>query len=204
MTPRRLRAIRQPSNTRTQRYPRRETKVSHIPSQKSKRAQDLAGHFISKAYPDHRPSRSRIRPFTITRRESTTSITIGKRTSCHLSNRVVIIEGHGTKRTYPSCAVKDHIERWKKLIFPDPEKPNSGVEACFNLICLSANAHIRPNFDQESFPNTPVTGVQGSLSHGFLLLFICGFSVSVCTQTIIDHICFRSRRCLRLVTRLLH
>src|SRR5436305_3294808 len=29
-----------------------------------------------------------------------------------------------------------------KSNFLDPERPNTGVEACFNLICLCANAHI--------------------------------------------------------------
>jgi HNH endonuclease len=36
---------------------------------------------------------------------------------------------------------EDQIERWHKTVFPDPEKPNSGIEACLNLICLSPDAH---------------------------------------------------------------
>ena len=35
----------------------------------------------------------------------------------------------------------DRIQRWKIKIFPNLEHPNTGVQACFNLICLSPNAH---------------------------------------------------------------
>jgi hypothetical protein len=40
---------------------------------------------------------------------------------------------------------EDRIERWEKAIFPDPRKPNTRVEACFNLICLCPNAHMMWN-----------------------------------------------------------
>lgn len=35
----------------------------------------------------------------------------------------------------------DRIQRWKIKIFPNLEHPHTGVQACFNLICLSPNAH---------------------------------------------------------------
>ena len=35
----------------------------------------------------------------------------------------------------------DQIERWHKTNFPDPEKPKTGIETCFNLICLSPDAY---------------------------------------------------------------
>src|SRR5579871_5836403 len=40
---------------------------------------------------------------------------------------------------------RDHVKRWEKAIFPNPETPNTGVESCFNLICLAAHAHIMWN-----------------------------------------------------------
>lgn len=36
----------------------------------------------------------------------------------------------------------DKIKRWKNKIFLDSGYPNTGVEACSNLICLSPNAHL--------------------------------------------------------------
>jgi hypothetical protein len=36
---------------------------------------------------------------------------------------------------------KDRIERWKKEIFRNPQNPETGVESCFNLICLNPTAH---------------------------------------------------------------
>jgi hypothetical protein len=35
----------------------------------------------------------------------------------------------------------DRIAEWRKMIFPNPDHPDTGVEACFNLISLSASAH---------------------------------------------------------------
>ena len=35
----------------------------------------------------------------------------------------------------------DHVDKWRNKIFPDPQHPDTGVESCFNLICLSPNAH---------------------------------------------------------------
>jgi HNH endonuclease len=35
----------------------------------------------------------------------------------------------------------DRIARWKNKIFPDPQNPDTGVESCFNLICLNSYAH---------------------------------------------------------------
>jgi len=35
----------------------------------------------------------------------------------------------------------ERVDSWKREIFPDPSKPETGVEACFNLICLNAHAH---------------------------------------------------------------
>jgi hypothetical protein len=36
---------------------------------------------------------------------------------------------------------EDRIARWKKIVFPDPSNPATGVESCVNLICLSPDAH---------------------------------------------------------------
>jgi HNH endonuclease len=36
---------------------------------------------------------------------------------------------------------RDRIERWKKEIFRNPQNPETGVESCFNLICLTSTAH---------------------------------------------------------------
>jgi hypothetical protein len=36
---------------------------------------------------------------------------------------------------------EDRIVEWRKKIFPNPNHPDTGVEACFNLISLSASAH---------------------------------------------------------------
>ena len=35
----------------------------------------------------------------------------------------------------------DHVDKWRNKIFPDPQHPDTGVESCFNLICLTATAH---------------------------------------------------------------
>ena len=36
----------------------------------------------------------------------------------------------------------DHVDKWRNKIFPDPQHPDTGVESCFNLICLTATAHM--------------------------------------------------------------
>jgi hypothetical protein len=36
---------------------------------------------------------------------------------------------------------KDRVSKWKKIIFPDSQNPDIGVERCFNLISLSPDAH---------------------------------------------------------------
>ncbi|OCK95594.1 uncharacterized protein K441DRAFT_555677 [Cenococcum geophilum 1.58] len=36
---------------------------------------------------------------------------------------------------------KDRVDKWRKKIFPDPQHPDTGVDSCFNLICLTATAH---------------------------------------------------------------
>ena len=36
---------------------------------------------------------------------------------------------------------KDHVAEWRNKIFPNPDKPDTGIEACFNLISLSPSAH---------------------------------------------------------------
>jgi len=36
---------------------------------------------------------------------------------------------------------EDRVTEWRNKIFPDPNHPDTGVEACFNLISLSASAH---------------------------------------------------------------
>ena len=36
---------------------------------------------------------------------------------------------------------KDRIIKWKSTIFQDPQNPDTGVEACFNLISLNSYAH---------------------------------------------------------------
>jgi hypothetical protein len=33
------------------------------------------------------------------------------------------------------------IDSWRNTIFPNPQQPDTGVDACFNLICLSRDAH---------------------------------------------------------------
>jgi len=38
---------------------------------------------------------------------------------------------------------EDRIEKWKSTIFPDSENAEIGVESCFNLICLSPDAHVK-------------------------------------------------------------
>jgi len=38
---------------------------------------------------------------------------------------------------------KDRIDKWKETIFPDSQNPNTGVDRCFNLISLNADAHIK-------------------------------------------------------------
>ncbi len=35
----------------------------------------------------------------------------------------------------------DRIQNWRNAIFPDQNNPNKGVETCYNLICLSPDAH---------------------------------------------------------------
>src|SRR5436190_17281338 len=35
----------------------------------------------------------------------------------------------------------DRIAKWKREIFPDPQDPKTGVDGCFNLVCLSPDAH---------------------------------------------------------------
>ena len=35
----------------------------------------------------------------------------------------------------------DRIAEWRKKIFSNPNHPDTGVEACFNLICLDPSAH---------------------------------------------------------------
>jgi hypothetical protein len=39
----------------------------------------------------------------------------------------------------------DHVDKWRNKIFPDPQHPDTGVESCFNLICLAGNAHTHWN-----------------------------------------------------------
>ena len=36
---------------------------------------------------------------------------------------------------------KDRVAEWRNRIFPNPNHPDTGVEACFNLICLDPSAH---------------------------------------------------------------
>ena len=36
---------------------------------------------------------------------------------------------------------EDHVVEWRNKIFPDPDNPDTGIEACFNLISLSPSAH---------------------------------------------------------------
>jgi hypothetical protein len=36
---------------------------------------------------------------------------------------------------------KDRVTKWRNKIFPNPNHPDTGIEACFNLISLSAEAH---------------------------------------------------------------
>ena len=36
---------------------------------------------------------------------------------------------------------KDRVNGWRNEIFPDPKHPDTGVEACFNLISLDPSAH---------------------------------------------------------------
>jgi hypothetical protein len=36
---------------------------------------------------------------------------------------------------------EDHVTEWRNKIFPYPDHPDTGVEACFNLISLSPSAH---------------------------------------------------------------
>ncbi|KIX05490.1 uncharacterized protein Z518_06362 [Rhinocladiella mackenziei CBS 650.93] len=36
---------------------------------------------------------------------------------------------------------RDRIDKWKRTIFQDPQNPYTGVDRCFNLISLSADAH---------------------------------------------------------------
>ena len=36
---------------------------------------------------------------------------------------------------------EDRIQEWRKVIFPDQNRPDKGVETCHNLICLSPDAH---------------------------------------------------------------
>jgi HNH endonuclease len=36
---------------------------------------------------------------------------------------------------------KDRIDKWRSVIFPDPQNPHTGVESCFNLISLRPDAH---------------------------------------------------------------
>ena len=40
---------------------------------------------------------------------------------------------------------EDRIMRWRNKIFPDPSNPAFGGEACFNLICLTPDAHAKWN-----------------------------------------------------------
>jgi hypothetical protein len=35
----------------------------------------------------------------------------------------------------------DRIQKWRNVIFPDQKNPDKGVETCYNLICLSPDAH---------------------------------------------------------------
>ena len=35
----------------------------------------------------------------------------------------------------------DRIREWRNVIFPDQNSPDKGVETCYNLICLSSDAH---------------------------------------------------------------
>src|SRR5262249_26438511 len=35
----------------------------------------------------------------------------------------------------------DQVNEWRSTLFPDPNNPDVGVEAPFNLICLSPTAH---------------------------------------------------------------
>ena len=36
---------------------------------------------------------------------------------------------------------RNQVDKWRNKIFPDPQHPNTGVESCFNLICLAGSAH---------------------------------------------------------------
>ena len=36
---------------------------------------------------------------------------------------------------------EDRVTEWRNKIFPDPNHPDTGVEACFNLISLGPSAH---------------------------------------------------------------
>lgn len=36
----------------------------------------------------------------------------------------------------------DRVDKWRNKIFPDPQHPDTGVESCFNLICLAPSAHM--------------------------------------------------------------
>ena len=39
----------------------------------------------------------------------------------------------------------NRVDKWKKKIFPDSQHPDTGVESCFNLICLAGSAHTHWN-----------------------------------------------------------
>jgi hypothetical protein len=35
----------------------------------------------------------------------------------------------------------DRVNGWRNEIFPDPKHPDTGIKACFNLICLDPSAN---------------------------------------------------------------
>ena len=63
---------------------------------------------------------------------------------------------------------KDHIEKWKKAIFPDAVNPEEAIDSCENLISLNAYAHIIWN--DGSFALKPV-GVSPDKKELDLLFF---------------------------------
>jgi HNH endonuclease len=38
---------------------------------------------------------------------------------------------------------EDRVTKWRNAIFPSLDRPSTGVEACFNLICLTQTAHMQ-------------------------------------------------------------
>ena len=62
---------------------------------------------------------------------------------------------------------KDHVDEWRNKIFPDPDNPDTGAEACFNLISLSPSAHLHWNKGRFALKPLEISGDKKKLTVQF-------------------------------------